>query len=414
MIRKKKEKESLSAYSPFCAFIAFLVVFTFFTSCLSGAFSSFAANTAAAADSAVISVKTLRAKPGDTVTVQVTVDPKEGFCGFAVALEYDTGILQFDKGSLTASRDYLPDYTGESPKYAATNTEGKCGYPVLFQCTLNPSYPPIDEKCTLVQATFQISSSAKEGVYPITPHIDCTGGCYYTMGNHSKTVNLPAVMQTGYLLIGNVSLPSDDPEPPIPSGGEDGEDKNSGDSVDPSKDPIPPFPGVDPLPPDDTSPDGQGNDGEDHGDGNSGGDKNDQSSDLSPVTPPSPNNGNGNSNGNGGGEDEKNSGDPAVIPGTDGTDKDSDKTDLPSDGSLSGNDNQKDLSSDDGKNDPLTSDTKQNGTVEKEPKEQKGFSAVTVTVIILLLLLVAIVCVALVLMSKPKLQARFLAFFRKK
>lgn len=278
MIRKMKEKGSLSTCSPFCAFIAFLVVFTFFTSCLSGAFSSFAAD--AAADSAVISVKTLRAKPGDTVTVQVTVDPKEGFCGFAVALEYDTGILQFDKGSLTASRDYLPDYTGESPKFAATNTEGKCGYPVLFQCTLNPSYPPIDEKCTLVQATFHVSSSAKEGVYPITPHIDCTGGCYYTMGNHSKTVNLPAVMQTGYLLIGNVSLPSDDPLPPTPSGGENGEDKNSGDSTDPSKDPIPPSPVVDPLPPDDISQNGQGNDGEDHGDGNSensGGDKNDQS-----------------------------------------------------------------------------------------------------------------------------------------
>ena len=127
------------------------------------------------------------------------------------------------------------------------------------------------------------------------------------------------------------------------------------------------------MPPDDISQNGQGNDGEDHGDGNSensGGDKNDQSSDLSPVTPPSPNNGNGNSNGNGngGGEDEKNSGDPAVIPGTNGTDKEGGKTDLPPDGSANGDDHQKDISEDissDGKNAPLTSDTNQKGTDRK-------------------------------------------------
>lgn len=181
---------------------------------------------AAEAPETTLSVTTVRAEPGDTVQISILVGKSKGVCGFGIALDYP-GILEFDKDSFS-NNGYFPDYKGNSPKYSATNTEGKCGYPVLFQCTLDPSYPNITEACTLVTAELKVSTSAKEGAYPLTPHIDCPGGCLYRMESSGKSVDVLTSIKPGYLLIGDASLPVDpDPIPSDSSGTEEPSDSGS-------------------------------------------------------------------------------------------------------------------------------------------------------------------------------------------
>lgn len=188
-------------------------------------------------NSATISADTVTAEPGETIQIKVSISSNPGFIGFSVALGYDTSVFTYEKV------DYLPDYNGKSAKFSATNVTGKCGYPVLAQCTFDPSKEEgYKSACTLFVVTLKVAENAKDGRYKMTPTVETTNrtGTIYgwdSVNNKDLTINVTSV--SGAVLIGDVSdepsdLPSGTVDPVDPGKTSDVTSEKTSD-VDPGK-----------------------------------------------------------------------------------------------------------------------------------------------------------------------------------
>lgn len=183
-------------------------------------------------DPAVIKVGTVRAEPGDAVEVRVTVSDNSGFVGFGVALDYNTSVLEVDKVV------YLPDNNNVS-KFSSNNITGKCGHPLLAQCTIHPvNDKPITKACTLFTVTFKVAADAKPGRYPITPTTKTTNrtGCFYDYDNtNNLSIEIPLSFVAGYVQVGDENaVVSDVTSDPIVDPGKTS-DVTSDPAVDPGK-----------------------------------------------------------------------------------------------------------------------------------------------------------------------------------
>lgn len=185
-------------------------------------------------NSATISADTVTAEPGETIQIKVSISSNPGFIGFSVALGYDTSVFTYEKV------EYLPDYNGKSAKFSATNVTGKCGYPVLAQCTFDPAKEEgYKSACTLFVVTLKVADNAKDGRYKITPTIETanrTGTIYGWDKENNKDLTISVTSVAGAVLIGDVSdEPSDLPSGTVDPGKTSDVTSEKTSDVDPGK-----------------------------------------------------------------------------------------------------------------------------------------------------------------------------------
>lgn len=125
-----------------------------------------------AADSAVLTVDSATAKPGDTVIVTVAIKNSPGIVGAQFDLKFDSSVLSVASYTAKNSNFWLPPL--EADKLA--------GKPKLTLAMANFSLNTVSGDITIADVTFKVADNAKYGTYNIT----IENATAYTVGANNE------------------------------------------------------------------------------------------------------------------------------------------------------------------------------------------------------------------------------------